>query len=180
MGQTAITIVGAQVFTVAALIVFWLLGLPEVHVGKTDQFSMALILMIAFASVAFAQTLWIWAAGRLGILIASMHMNAVPFYVMIVALLTLGGEWSWHQAIGAALVAAGVIISQIGPRRIVQQDVVAHAVAPIPLQPRSFQRAAAHLVHEDPVAQGLCRADVARVAADRDGEALVHGPQVAP
>jgi hypothetical protein len=60
----------------------------------------------------FAQLSWIWGAGGLGILLASFHMNAVPFYVMVFVVLTLGRKWSWMQAIGAALVAAGVMVSQ--------------------------------------------------------------------
>ena len=41
-------------------------------------------------------------------------MNAVPFYVMVIVVLFLGESWSWWQAVGAAVVAAGVIIAQAG------------------------------------------------------------------
>jgi drug/metabolite transporter (DMT)-like permease len=39
-------------------------------------------------------------------------MNAVPFYVMVTVVLLLGGEWNAMQAVGAALVAAGVMVAQ--------------------------------------------------------------------
>ena len=44
----------------------------------------------------------------MGILIASLHMNAVPFYVMLILVMLLGDPWGWDQAIGAVLVATGV------------------------------------------------------------------------
>jgi len=48
----------------------------------------------------------------LGILIASLHMNAVPFYVMLIVVMFLGDPWGWDQAIGAVLVATGVLLAQ--------------------------------------------------------------------
>ena len=47
----------------------------------------------------------------LGIGIASMHINAAPFYVMIFAVMA-GGPWNWAQATGAAIVILGVLIAQ--------------------------------------------------------------------
>jgi drug/metabolite transporter (DMT)-like permease len=38
-------------------------------------------------------------------------MNAVPFYVMIIAF-ALGAEWSWLQTFGAFVVVLGVMIAQ--------------------------------------------------------------------
>jgi drug/metabolite transporter (DMT)-like permease len=38
-------------------------------------------------------------------------MNAVPFYVMLITF-ALGGAWNWAQAIGAAIVVAGVFVAQ--------------------------------------------------------------------
>ena len=51
------------------------------------------------------------AVGRIGIGAASLHMNAVPFYVMIFAF-ALGGVWNWPQTIGAMVVVLGVLIAQ--------------------------------------------------------------------
>jgi drug/metabolite transporter (DMT)-like permease len=83
---------------------------PEI--GIVDSRHILLLLVYALMSMTFAQLLWIWGAGSLVILLASFHMNAVPFYVMVIVVLSLGGEWSWMQALGAALVAAGVMVSQ--------------------------------------------------------------------
>jgi drug/metabolite transporter (DMT)-like permease len=50
-------------------------------------------------------------------MLASLHMNAVPFYVMVVVVLFLGESWNWWQAAGAALVAVGVLLAQSATRR---------------------------------------------------------------
>ena len=60
--------------------------------------------------------LWIRGASGLGILMASLHMNAVPFYVMVIVVLFLGESWNWWQTVGAAVVAAGVIVAQSSAR----------------------------------------------------------------
>ena len=62
--------------------------------------------------------LWIISVSRIGIGAASLHMNAVPFYVMVIFYLT-GGAWSQLQLAGAGLVVLGVLIAQgfIGGKR---------------------------------------------------------------
>jgi drug/metabolite transporter (DMT)-like permease len=64
--------------------------------------------MLAFA---LSQLLWVASAGRLGVAVAAFHVNVAPFYTMLI-LLALGGVWSWPQAIGAAIVAFGVVLAQ--------------------------------------------------------------------
>ena len=73
-----------------------------------------IILLIIFClfSLTIAQFLWIWGAGKIGVFIASLHSNAVPFYVMIMMVLIFQDPWNWLQALGAMIVALGVIISQ--------------------------------------------------------------------
>ena len=58
------------------------------------------------------QLLWIWGAGGLGILHASLHMNIAPFYVMAIVVVFMGEQWNWSQAFGAILVGIAVIIAQ--------------------------------------------------------------------
>jgi drug/metabolite transporter (DMT)-like permease len=76
-----------------------------------------MVLFSAVGSAALAQSLWIRGAAGLGILLASFHMNAVPFYVMVVMVMFLGASWNWWQAGGAALVGIGVWVAQSGARR---------------------------------------------------------------
>ena len=70
------------------------------------------MIVIVFISFIIAQTMWIWGAGNLGILLASFHMNAVPFYVMLILVLLMEKAWNWDQTFGAFLVALGVIMAQ--------------------------------------------------------------------
>ena len=47
-------------------------------------------------------------------------MNAVPFYVMLIVVMLFGDPWVWDQAIGAVLVATGVLLAQApGPTKLV-------------------------------------------------------------
>ena len=116
IGQTTVTLAGGMVFTVIAWVALMMGGFGETQIGLVDRTHVLLLLAFALPSLAFCQLLWIWGTGGLGILLASFHMNAVPFYVMVSVVLFLGGEWNWTQAWGAALVAAGVLVAQTAER----------------------------------------------------------------
>jgi hypothetical protein len=47
--------------------------------------------------------MWIMSVERLGIGLSALHINAAPFYVMLILFL-FGGSWSWTRAAAAALV----------------------------------------------------------------------------
>lgn len=117
MGQTTITMVGASALTTVVTLVWVVAGLPGGEFGKMDAKNIGLLVVLVLPSFAIAQTLWIWGAGGLGILLASFHMNAVPFYVMVILVVLMGEQWNWGQAMGAALVGAGVMIAQYNRRR---------------------------------------------------------------
>ena len=48
--------------------------------------------------------------------VVSFHLNAAPFYVMLI-MLVFGYVWSWLQAIGACILAVGVITAQTQAKR---------------------------------------------------------------
>jgi len=109
--RTVVTSLGALIFIAAAFAAFLALGLtalPPLPLGLPDLGLIALYGMLAFG---VSQLGWIAAADRLGVAVAAFHINIAPFYVMLI-LTALGGSWSWPQAIGAAIVAAGVILAQ--------------------------------------------------------------------
>lgn len=111
LGRSTITIAGGAVITTftafadGVLRSQWpdwsVIGWPEF--GGLAAFSIG--------SMAVAQLLWIVSVGRIGIGAASMHMNAVPFYVMLIVFLA-GGPWNWWQTFGAAIVVTGAAIAQ--------------------------------------------------------------------
>ncbi len=120
LGQTTVTLVGAMVITLFVHGSFLVLGFGETEIGNMDSKHIMLLLIFSLPAIAISQLLWIWAAGRLGILMASLHMNAVPFYVMLIVVMFLGDPWGWDQAIGGVLVATGVLLAQApGPKKAV-------------------------------------------------------------
>lgn len=116
LGRVTITVAGCAIVAVIAALGDGLIrgnwpdwsgiGLPE----------LGGLAIFGIGSMAISQLLWIISVGRIGIGAASLHMNAVPFYVMLMVFLT-GGPWSWAQAAGAAIVVTGALIAQglIGP-----------------------------------------------------------------
>ena len=89
------------------------LGFEGVEIGLMDTYNIFMLFIFSIAAFALSQLLWIKAAGSLGILFASLHMNAVPFYVMVVMVTIFDASWSWMQALGALLVGVGVVYSQM-------------------------------------------------------------------
>ena len=112
IGQTAITLIGCLTVVFLAYIGSVIIGLKESHIGLTGTREITLLIIMAVASIALAQLLWIWGAGGLGILLASLHMNIAPFYVMAIVVVFMGEQWNWSQAFGAALVGFAVLIAQ--------------------------------------------------------------------
>jgi len=113
IAQTTTTLVGAWIFVIVAYLVSMVFWIDATKVGLMDGYNIAMLLIFSIAALAISQLLWIKAAGSLGILFASLHMNAVPFYVMVVMVIFFDASWSWMQALGALLVGIGVIYSQM-------------------------------------------------------------------
>lgn len=111
LGRTAVTLVGAAI---AALLVA---GGQVGFGGAMPSFAtwgakeIGAILLFSVGALGISQVMWIMSVERLGIGLSALHINAAPFYVMII-LFGLGGSWSWPQAFAAALVGLGVLIAQ--------------------------------------------------------------------
>jgi drug/metabolite transporter (DMT)-like permease len=111
VGRTAVTLFGAAV---AACIVA---GLQVAFGGEMPSFAswgakeIGAILLFSVGALGISQVMWIMSVERLGIGLSALHINAAPFYVMLI-LFALGAAWSWPQAFAAALVGLGVLIAQ--------------------------------------------------------------------
>ncbi len=111
LGRASVTVAGcAAVMLVAALGDGLVRGAwPDwAAIGWAEFGGLAIF---GIGSMAVSQLLWIISVGRIGIGAASMHMNAVPFYVMLMVF-ALGGAWSWPQTLGAAIVVLGALVAQ--------------------------------------------------------------------
>lgn len=111
IGRTTITLVGAAIATTAVALFAHLFGAPTADWAAMGPREIGALLIYAMGALALSQVLWIISVGQLGIGLASLHLNATPFYVMIL-LFALGGDWVWMQALGAAIVGLGVLVAQ--------------------------------------------------------------------
>lgn len=111
LGRAAATTVGAALATALLAIIFS--GPPgAAALAMPEARTIGLVLFAGLVGFALSQTLWIVSAGRLGVGLASMHINVAPFYVMVF-MLAAGGGWNWPQAFAALVVGLGVIVAQI-------------------------------------------------------------------
>ncbi len=111
LGRTTITLTGATLATGVAAAVSLLLGAPGPNWAVLGLKEFGALALFSIGGLAISQMLWIASIGSIGIALASLHINATPFYVMII-LFVLGGEWRWAQALAAAIVGLGVLIAQ--------------------------------------------------------------------
>ena len=111
LGQVAVTtsgMVGSAVFVYFVSSIFF--DITESPSQITYE-HLGLILIYACLAIGISQILWIKSVAQLGIGLSSFHLNAAPFYVMLMLFL-LGNSWIWHQTLGAVIVISGVIIAQ--------------------------------------------------------------------
>ena len=111
MGQATVPLVGglvALVIICSGLTAFGYELMPEHSIAASEW---AWLMVYALAGLAISQILWVVSIAKIGVALASFHVNATPFYVMVF-MLFLGQAWSWQAALGAAIVILGVIVAQ--------------------------------------------------------------------
>jgi drug/metabolite transporter (DMT)-like permease len=111
LGRTTITLCGAALVSTVAALIHAALGGPQPQWEQLGWPQAGALAIFAIGAMALSQLLWISAVGQLGIALSSLHINATPFYVMLM-LFALGGSWSWTQALAAAIVGIGVLVAQ--------------------------------------------------------------------
>lgn len=112
LGRTSVTMLGGAL---AACLIWGIahqVGLTKgPDIAAMGARAWAALLIFVVGSLVFSQLLWITAVDSLGVGLAALHINATPFYVMLISI-GLGGSWNWWQAAGAALVGIGVVVAQ--------------------------------------------------------------------
>ena len=111
LGRTTVTLTGAAILTSIAAFAHIGLGATPPDWALIGAREWGALAIFSIGGLAISQVLWIMSVGQLGIGMASLHINATPFYVMLILFL-LGAAWSWPQALAAAVVGAGVLIAQ--------------------------------------------------------------------
>ncbi len=111
LGRTAISLVGAAITTVAVVVLQTMAGVALPGFSAWGWPEVGALLLFSVGAVGIAQWLFVTAVGRIGIGLTTLHMNATPFYVMLI-LFAAGGAWNWTHALAAAIVGLGVLIAQ--------------------------------------------------------------------
>lgn len=111
IGRTTMTLAGGMILTVLCFVIANASGLAAAPDDILNTRTLGLLAVYGIGGMAVSQYFWIASVDRLGIGLASFHINVAPFYVMLI-LIGLGGVWSWPQAIGAAIVGLGVVVAQ--------------------------------------------------------------------
>ena len=111
LGRTTVTLTGAAVVTTVAACAAALAGAAPPQWAALGWREFGALAIFAIGGLAISQVLWIRSVGHLGIALSSLHINATPFYVMLI-LFALGGAWNWTQAAAALVVGVGVLIAQ--------------------------------------------------------------------
>jgi len=116
IGQTTITLGGGAIFLVLILLAALGLGWAGTVAVPVNATQVVYLVYFALGAMALSQLFWIMGVGRLGVALAAIHINAVPFYVMLL-IVASGGSWNGMQALGALLVGLGVVVAQHRTRR---------------------------------------------------------------
>lgn len=111
IGRCTITFVGGLLM--AAVLSFGAaqLGMDVLPTAAIDGQQWGMLGIYALISLGLSQVLFISAVGKLGVALASFHINIAPFYVMLIMLM-LGEDWNWTRALGAGVVALAVVLAQ--------------------------------------------------------------------
>jgi drug/metabolite transporter (DMT)-like permease len=108
--RSALTLTAAG-FTLLPILLFiqWS-GVVELSFSwSLSEFGLPVCLILG---VGFSMGFWMLSADRIGVTVAAIHINVVPFYVVIL-MLWFGGSLIFIQIAGAILVAVGVMLAQV-------------------------------------------------------------------
>lgn len=111
LGRTAVTLTGAAIAAGAVALTQVAAGGPLPDFTPWGWHEIGAILLFSVGALGISQVMWIMSVDRLGIGLSALHINAAPFYVMLI-LFALGAPWNWVQAGAAALVGLGVLVAQ--------------------------------------------------------------------
>ena len=110
IGRSTVTFAGAGVFVALLMAGGSITGLVPVPASISFA-EFGYLSIYAVAAMGLSQILFIASVGRIGVGLTSFHINATPFYVMLI-MVALGANWDIRALIGATIVGFGVILSQ--------------------------------------------------------------------
>ncbi|WP_137389117.1 DMT family transporter [Rhodoligotrophos defluvii] len=111
LARAAVTTTASSLVTAPIAVIAGLLGLAELNYAL-DAKSVGLLVWLGCIGIGLSSVFWMAACRMLGVTVASMHNNMIPFYTMLFALL-LGQAVSLVQALGGVLVICGAVLAQL-------------------------------------------------------------------
>ncbi|WP_037313855.1 DMT family transporter [Ruegeria halocynthiae] len=111
VGRSTITLVGGVVMAAVLIFAAAQIGMDVMPQTSIDGQQIGMLAIYALISLGMSQVFFIASVGKLGVALASFHINIAPFYVMLIMLI-LGEEWNWTRALGAGIVALAVVLAQ--------------------------------------------------------------------
>ena len=119
LGQTTICMTGSFTFILVIYLILVVLNKIDdnfiIEASLKEYFQLT---VYALLGMTVSQFLWLFGIKKIGLGLASIHMNATAFYVMII-LTIFGGIWNNYQLFGAIIVGIGVYISQSSKRSFI-------------------------------------------------------------
>ena len=112
LGQTSICMVGSCfAMSIMSFIMFFTGQFQNQSIFDMSKIELGQLMIYGVLGMAVSQFFWLSGIKKIGLGLASIHINTVSFYVMII-MLSLGGVWNGLHFLGALIVGAGIIISQ--------------------------------------------------------------------
>lgn len=115
LARAAFSMAAASLAVVLATSAVLAVGAVEIRYDLSLP-SIGLVLWLGVISNGLTMVFWMTASRHLGVTVAAIHLNGVPFYVILMAL-AAGGAIYTTQVWGACLVAAGALLAQLPARR---------------------------------------------------------------
>lgn len=110
-GRSTITFVGGLVTATILFGAAAQIGMDVMPSTAIDVQQVGMLVIYALISMALSQMFFVGSVGKIGVALASFHINIAPFYVMLI-MLVLGEDWNWTRALGAGIVAVAVVLAQ--------------------------------------------------------------------
>ncbi len=117
LSRTIVTTGGMVAFCLICWIGPGFMGQSSATLSISNQSDIALLLIYSLLGLSISQVLWIKSVADIGVAIASFHLNATPFYVMVIIFL-FGGGWNWMQTGGVLILMMGAVLAQLPEARM--------------------------------------------------------------
>jgi len=113
--RTVLTILGGALCLIPVALVLEGSGWVDLNAPWSVS-DLPLIGGLCAFGVGLSMVCWMISAEKIGVTIAALHINALPFYVLLLGLM-FGGTLLMSQVTGAVLVATGAVLAQIPAQR---------------------------------------------------------------